>query len=132
MIMTQNLGISKVVKLDFDNAVVRVKEVFKANGFGAVTEIDVKKILKEKIDANFKQYTILGMCNPKIAMEALNTSDDIGLLIPCNVCVYENKNKEIVVSAIDPEVLLGLVNIPEMAEKASMVKGLIKKSIDEI
>lgn len=130
--MAQNLGISKVVKLDFDKGVARVKEVFKANGFGAVTEIDVKKILKEKIDANFKQYAILGMCNPKIAMEALNASDDIGLLLPCNVCVYENKNGEIVVNAIDPEVLLGLVNIPGMAEKASIVKGLIKKSIDEI
>ncbi|MFW0883759.1 DUF302 domain-containing protein [Candidatus Acidulodesulfobacterium sp. H_13] len=130
--MTLNLGISRTVKLDFDDAVVRVKEVFKENGFGAVTEMDVKKILKEKIGADFKKYTILGMCNPKIAMEAIGVSDDIGLLLPCNVCVYENKDGETVVSAINPETLLGLVDIKEMNEKASIVKEKIIKSIDNI
>ncbi|HEC24768.1 MAG TPA: DUF302 domain-containing protein [bacterium] len=130
--MALNLGISRTVKLDFDDAVARVKEVFKENGFGAITEMDVKKILKEKIGADFKKYTILGMCNPKIAMEAISVSDDIGLLLPCNVCVYENKNGEIVVSAINPETLLGLVDIKEMNEKASIVKEKIIKSIDNI
>lgn len=130
--MALDLGISKIVKLDFDDAVTRVKEVFKENGFGAVTEMDVKKILKEKIGADFKKYTILGMCNPKIAMEAISVSDDIGLLLPCNVCVYENKNGETVVSAINPETLLGLVDIKEMNEKASIVKEKIIKSINNI
>ncbi len=130
--MALDLGISRIVKLDFDDAVVRVKEVFKENGFGAVTEMDVKKILKEKIGADFKKYTILGMCNPKIAMEAISVSDDIGLLLPCNVCVYENKNGETVVSAINPETLLGLVDIKEMNEKASIVKEKIIKSINNI
>lgn len=130
--MELNLSISKVVAMDFNDAIIRTKEVFKANGFGAATEMDVKKILKEKIGADFKKYVILGMCNPKIAMEALNASDNIGLLLPCNVCIYENKNGETVINAINPETLLGLVNIEKLAEKAATIKGMIQKSIDEI
>ncbi len=130
--MASNLGISKVVKMSFSETVTRTREVFKANGFGAATEMDVKKILKEKIDADFKKYTILGMCNPKIAMEALSTSDDIGLLLPCNVCIYENKDGDVVVSAVNPETLLGLVDIKAMAGKAATVKKMIEKSIREI
>ena len=72
------------------------------------------------------------MCNPKIVIEALTISDDIGLLLPCNVCVYEDKNGEIIVNAINPVVLLGIVNIENMDEKAKQVKSLIQKSIDQL
>jgi len=111
---------------------LRVKEIFKANGFGAITEIDVKKTLKEKINADFKKYIILGMCNPKVAMEALNINDEIGLLLPCNVCIYEDKNGNIIVNAINPAALLNLINVENLKEKSLEIKKMIEKSINEI
>ncbi|MHB1681051.1 MAG: DUF302 domain-containing protein [bacterium] len=130
--MTENISIKKTVNLDFNDAVLRVKEVFKANGFGAITEIDVKKTLKEKINADFKKYIILGMCNPKVAMDALNMNDEIGLLLPCNVCIYEDKNNNIIVNAINPAALLNLINVENLKEKSLEIKKIIEKSINEI
>ncbi|MHB1664467.1 MAG: DUF302 domain-containing protein [bacterium] len=130
--MTENISIKKTVNLDFNDAVLRVKEIFKANGFGAITEIDVKKTLKEKINADFKKYIILGMCNPKVAMEALNMNDEIGLLLPCNVCIYEDKNGSIIVNAINPAALLNLINVENLKEKSLEIKKIIEKSINEI
>jgi uncharacterized protein (DUF302 family) len=130
--MTENISIKKTVNLDFNDAVLRVKEIFKANGFGAITEIDVKKTLKEKINADFKKYIILGMCNPKVAMEALNINDEIGLLLPCNVCIYEDKNGNIIVNAINPAALLNLINVENLKEKSLEIKKMIEKSINEI
>ncbi|MHB1646613.1 MAG: DUF302 domain-containing protein [bacterium] len=130
--MTENISIKKTVNLDFNDAVLRVKEIFKANGFGAITEIDVKKTLKEKINADFKKYIILGMCNPKVAMEALNMNDEIGLLLPCNVCIYEDKNGNIIVNAINPAALLNLINVENLKEKSLEIKKMIEKSINEI
>ncbi len=130
--MTENISIKKTMNLDFNDAVLRVKEIFKANGFGAITEIDVKKTLKEKINADFKKYIILGMCNPKVAMEALNINDEIGLLLPCNVCIYEDKNGNIIVNAINPAALLNLINVENLKEKSLEIKKMIEKSINEI
>jgi uncharacterized protein (DUF302 family) len=130
--MTENISIKKTVNLDFNDAVLRVKEIFKSNGFGAITEIDVKKTLKEKINADFKKYVILGMCNPKVAMEALNLNDEIGLLLPCNVCIYEDKNGKIIINAINPAVLLNLINVENLKEKSLEIKKMIEKSINEI
>lgn len=130
--MNEKLGISKKLNLPFEEAVERTKEVFKSNGFGSVTEINVKKILKEKLDYDFKKYIILGMCNPKIALESLNASDDIGLLLPCNVCIYENKNGETIVNAVNPETLLGITGIDGLEENAAIIKGLIQKAVDEL
>lgn len=130
--MSENLGIKKKSGMTFEETVDRTKEVFKSAGFGAITEIDVKKVLKEKIDADFKKYTILGMCNPKIAMEALIASDEIGLLLPCNVCVYEDKNGDVLVNAVNPVVLLGIANAKGFDESAKQIKDIIQKAMDQL
>ena len=95
--------ISNVVKnASFDEAVERVTEELKKEGFGVLTEINVSETLKKRIDVDFKKYKILGACNPQFAYKALSAEDKIGVFLPCNVVVEENDNGEIEVSAVDP------------------------------
>ena len=95
--------ISNVVKnASFDEAVEKVTEELKKEGFGVLTEINVSETLKKKIDVDFKKYKILGACNPQFAYKALSAEDKIGVFLPCNVVVEENDNGEIEVSAVDP------------------------------
>ena len=93
-------GFSKKVNYGFDEAIERVTEELKKEGFGILSEIDVKATLKKKMDIDFPNYKILGACNPPLAHKALSAEPEIGLLLPCNVIVYENNN-EVSVSAID-------------------------------
>src|SRR3990172_949364 len=94
--------ISKTVSMSFDEAIAKVKGELSKEGFGVLTEIDVKGTLKKKLDVDFKQYTILGACNPTFAYKALQMEDKIGTMLPCNVLVQENAQGQIEVSAIDP------------------------------
>jgi uncharacterized protein (DUF302 family) len=94
--------IQKKTKLPFDQALARVTEALKAEGFGVLTQIDVQATLKEKIGADFRRYRILGACNPKLAYRALSTELEVGVMMPCNVIVYEGDDGQVVVSAIDP------------------------------
>ena len=94
--------IQKKTKLTFDQALARVQEALKAEGFGILTQIDVQATLKEKIGADFRRYRILGACNPKLAYRALSTELEVGVMMPCNVIVYEGDDGQAVVSAIDP------------------------------
>ncbi|MBN2635079.1 MAG: DUF302 domain-containing protein [Prolixibacteraceae bacterium] len=95
--------ISNVVKnANFDEAVEKVTEELKKEGFGVLTEINVSETLKNRIDVDFKKYKILGACNPQFAYKALSAEDKIGVFLPCNVVVEENDNGEIEVSAVDP------------------------------
>ncbi len=130
--MNEKLGISKKLNLSFEETIARVKEVFKANGFGSITEIDIKKALKEKLNSDFKKYTILGMCNPKTAMDLLIASDDVGLLLPCNVCIYEDKTGSTTVNAVNPVVLLGISAIDDIEAKAAPIKEIIQKAVDQL
>ncbi len=100
------------VSLPYDQAVPRVKEAFKQQGFGTLTEIDVKKTLKEKLGIDMEDYIILGVCNPQLAHQALETERDLGLLLPCNVVIRESRGRTII-QALDPEVM---VQIPERAD----------------
>ncbi len=93
---------SKTVNEDFDTAIARVTEELKKEGFGVLTEIDVKETFKKKLNVDFKKYRILGACNPHFAHEALKAEDKIGAMLPCNVIVQEHENKKVEVSAIDP------------------------------
>ena len=93
---------SKVVGADFDEAVRRTVEALKEEGFGVLTDIDVKDTLKKKINADFRRYRILGACNPQLAHEALQAEDKIGTMLPCNVVVQERPDGKIEVAAIDP------------------------------
>lgn len=93
---------SKVLKVPFDQARKRVEEELGGEGFGILTEIDVQKTLKKKLDVDFKRYTILGACNPGFAHQALNAEDKIGLMLPCNVVLTEHGDSETEVAVIDP------------------------------
>ena len=103
------------VRLDapYEEAMERVTAALKAEGFGVLTEIDVKATLKKKLDADFRKYAILGACNPPLAHRALNTELEIGLLLPCNVIVYEEDGGS-VVSIVDPISMLGVVDSPAL------------------
>lgn len=102
-------SIRKVVALRYDEAVEKTKEALQQQGFGVLSEIDMKQKLKEKLDVDYKRYLILGACNPPLAYKALQAEPEIGLLLPCNVIVYEIDADHSVVSAVDPNSMLAIV-----------------------
>jgi uncharacterized protein (DUF302 family) len=118
--MSKNYGIRKTLNVSYEEAVPKVTEALKKEGFGVLTEINVKETLKKKLDKDFKKYLILGACNPTLAYQALSHETEMGLLLPCNVIVYETGEKETVVSAQDPAVFLSIVG--DKKELASVAK----------
>lgn len=102
-------GLKVIVPLAYDAAVDRATEALKAEGFGVLTTIDVRETLRAKLNRDFRKYIILGACNPPLADRALHAELEIGLLLPCNVIVYETRPGESVVAAMDPLAALGLV-----------------------
>jgi len=123
-------GFSVQVSCSFDEAIDKVTEALKTEGFGILTEIDVKATLKKKIDVDRKPYTILGACNPQLANQALNADPDIGLLLPCNVVVREEDDGAITVAFMDPKAVLGLVEKSGVEQLASEVRGKLEKVRD--
>jgi uncharacterized protein (DUF302 family) len=119
-------GFSKITDYGFEQAVEKVTEELKKEGFGVLTTIDVKDTLKKKIDVDFKKYTILGACNPKLAHSALQLEEELGLLLPCNVIVYEKDGKT-VVSVFDPIIMTVVIENPEMKLVAEEVKNKLKR-----
>lgn len=99
---TTKYGFKTTVHLSFDDAIQKVTQELQKEGFGVLTEIDVRETLKKKLNVDFRKYRILGACNPPNAYKALQAEVDIGLMLPCNVIVYEGENRETVVAAIDP------------------------------
>lgn len=116
-------------ELDFDSAIERITTLLKDNGFGILTEIDVKKTLKEKIDADWKPYRILGACNPPFAKKALEAEHLIGVLMPCNVVVWDEGEKR-VVAAMNPNVMGKVIDKPEVQKVASEVADKLQKVIE--
>lgn len=125
-------GIRKTLNLTYEEAVPRVKEALASQGFGVLTEIDVKATLKKKLGVNFDKYVILGACNPTIAHKTLEAEQEIGLLLPCNVIVYEKGKKETVVSAINPVKMLEIVGNPDLTPTAQKVKALLEKAVSSL
>ena len=119
-------GFSKTTGYSFEQAIDKVTEELKKEGFGVLTSIDVKDTLKKKIDVDFKKYTILGACNPKLAHGALQVEEELGLLLPCNVVVYE-KNDKTVISIFDPRVMTLVIDNPDMKPVAEEVKNKLEK-----
>lgn len=97
-----DIGMKKNTSLSFDQALERLPELLKTEGFGVLTRIDVKDTLKQKLDVNFRRYTILGACNPKLAHQALGQELGFGVMMPCNVVVWEGDDGKAVVTAVDP------------------------------
>jgi uncharacterized protein (DUF302 family) len=121
-------GLKVTVPLPYDRAVERAREELGKEGFGVLTEIDVKATLKKKLDVEFRPYVILGACNPPLAHRALEAERDIGLLLPCNVVVYAgDEPSSSVVAALDPVVLLGLTGRSDLAPVAQEVRARVER-----
>ncbi len=118
--------------MPFEKADEKIRETLKSNGFGVITEIDVKKTMKEKLDVSFQKYKILGACNPPIAHQALKTELEVGLLLPCNVILWENEDTTTTISAIDARKMLSITEIDGMDEVAQHVNALLKESVDAV
>ena len=114
---------SKKVGLPYEEAIEKVTGALKEEGFGILTEIDVKATLKKKLDIDFKPYKILGACNPPFAYKALQAEEQIGLMLPCNVIVYVNDEGETIVSAVDPVASMQAVENENLGEVAETIQG---------
>ena len=120
------------VQLPFDEAVRRTTEALKQEGFGIITEIDVKQTLKAKIGVDFRNYRILGACNPKLAHEALQLEDKIGTMLPCNVVVQELGSNRTEIAAIDPVASMQAVDNPRLKQAAERVQALLRKVVEAL
>jgi len=126
-------GIKRTVSLTYEEAIQKVTETLKAEGFGILTEIDVKATLKKKLDKDFTRYIILGACNPPLAFRALSTELDIGLLLPCNVVVYEDpQTRETIVGAIDPDAMFQVTGQEGLKSIADEVKLKLTRAIEAV
>lgn len=111
----------------FHEVIPVVTEALKTEGFGVLTEIDVKATMKKKLDIDRKPYLILGACNPQLANQALNIDPEVGLLLPCNVVISEEEDGSVLVSFMDPLAIMGLVNKPQMTEVAQDAYDRLKR-----
>ncbi len=126
------LGMKTVLAADFDDAITRVTEALKSEGFGVLTEIDVKSTLNQKLGVDFRRYKILGACNPPFAHQVLELDLDAGLLLPCNVVVYEKDGGGSVVTIVDPIESVWRANDPKLSELAGSVKEKLARVLAKL
>lgn len=130
---TTRYSIGTTVELEYAQAVDRAKDALAEEGFGVLSEIDIAATLKNKLNADFRPYVILGACNPPLAHRALMAERDLGLLLPCNVVVYAaDEPGRSVVSAMDPEAALELTGNPEVREVAREVKARLERVLSRV
>jgi uncharacterized protein (DUF302 family) len=122
-------GFGTTVPLPYEAAIEKTKVALKQEGFGVLTEIDVKATLKEKIGADFERYIILGACNPQLAHRALQAEHEIGLLLPCNVIVHAHGDNETAVSVMDPQAALGIVGNDAIGPIANEARERLERAI---
>lgn len=130
--MSTNLGFTVLLDGDFATVEESVRKALKDEGFGVLTEIDVKATFKKKLDVDFRPYKILGACNPPLAYNALNAAPDIGLLLPCNVTLSQTDSGKIEVALIDPVVMLGVAQNPALEPIAEEVKIRLQRVKDAL
>lgn len=130
--MPQPYGIRTTVKGSYEDTIPRVTDALKQEGFGILTQIDVKDTLKKKLNVDFAKYVILGACNPPLAHKALSSETEIGLLLPCNVIVYEGKDDKTVVAAQDPDAALGIVGNPALTPIAKDARERLVRVIESL
>jgi uncharacterized protein (DUF302 family) len=129
---TTKYGFGASVDMPYDAAVERTRAALADEGFGVLTEIDVRATLKKKLDVDFRPYIILGACNPPLAHQALTAEREIGLLLPCNVIVYEESEGRSVVSVMDPEAALGLTGNDAIKPLASDVRARLERMLQAV
>lgn len=130
--MNSNFGFGKPVPGSFDDAVTKVTDELEKEGFGVLTEIDVKATMKKKIDKDMPPYKILGACNPHLANKAISAVPDIGLLLPCNVLVREDESGQVEVGFMDPKAVMGLVDNPGVLPVAGEVRERLERVLDAL
>ena len=123
---------SKTIDADFDSAIARVTAALQKEGFGILTEIDVKETFKKKLNIDFKKYRILGACNPHFAYEALQAENKIGTMLPCNVIVQEHESGKTEVSAVDPVASMMAVKNDTLAGTAAQVREKLRRVIENV
>ncbi|UCH61667.1 MAG: DUF302 domain-containing protein [Fidelibacterota bacterium] len=126
------IGYHRDVQLRFEEAESRVRNTLQKQGFGVLTEIDVKATLEKKLGVDFPAYKILGACHPPSALKALSTVPEIGLLLPCNVTVSQNDDDTVRIAAVDAEAMLRVVERPELAQTALDVNRWLRAAIDAV
>ncbi|MBI5702989.1 MAG: DUF302 domain-containing protein [Chloroflexota bacterium] len=127
MTETNQIGFTAHLKTDFETAIQRVTDALKVEGFGVLTEINVKETLKKKIDADFRPYKILGACNPTLAHRALTTAPQVGLLLPCNVTVSQESEGLVNVSIVDPIAMLDILQRPDLEAVAQEARAKLER-----
>jgi uncharacterized protein (DUF302 family) len=125
-------AITTVLNTSYEDAVSKIADALKEEGFGILTEIDVKATLKKKLEVDFRKYVILGACNPPYAYRTLKTDLDVGLLLPCNVIVYETDDKKACISAINPVSALEVIKNDELRKIAEEVTAKLKRAVDKV
>ncbi len=125
-------NISKKVESSYDDTIAKLTGELKKAGFGIITEIDLKEKFKEKLDIDFRNYTILGACNPALAFKAIQQEDKIGVMLPCNILVQEHENGEVEVSAINPLESIGATENEHLKALATEVSDQLKEVIENI
>jgi uncharacterized protein (DUF302 family) len=123
---------SKVLGVTFQEAIEKITEELKKEGFGILTEVDVQATLKKKLDVDFRKYKILGACNPSLAYKALQNENKIGLMLPCNVIVQELPNGKVEVAAVDPVASMKSIENPNLQGVASQVQQKLKSAIERL
>jgi uncharacterized protein (DUF302 family) len=124
-------GMRKATKSSYDEMLAKLPELLKAEGFGVLTQIDVKQTLKEKIGVDFRRYKILGACNPQLAHQAFQAELEIGVMLPCNVIVYEGDDGKAVVTAIDPMQTVAAAS-PKLAAIAGQVRERLSRVMEKV
>lgn len=128
----EQMGIQRDLQMSYEEALEKVPEALKTEGFGVLTEIDVKTTLKKKLDLDFRKYKILGACNPTLAHKALSSMLEVGVLLPCNVVVYENDAGNATVIAVDPMQAMAGADEPEIGEVAQTVRERLTRVLERI
>lgn len=123
---------SKILNVSFEEAISKVTDELKKEGFGILTDIDIKEALKKKLNVDFKKYRILGACNPPFAYQALLKEDKIGTMLPCNVIVQEISEGKVEVAAVDPIASMQAIENPELGEIAVQVQVKLRKVIENL
>lgn len=127
-----NLGFSRTIDLSFEEALTKVKDELKKEGFGILTEVDVKATMKKKLDIDYRPYMILGACNPPLAHKALQAEPQIGLMLPCKFIVYVNEDQQTVVAAVDPAKMMQGLENDELAQVAKTVREKFLKVMNAL
>jgi uncharacterized protein (DUF302 family) len=132
MLQSHNYGFGRIVQMSVEQAEARVTETLKSKGFGILTRIDVAATLKQKLGVEMPPYVILGACNPPLAHQVITAEPEVGLLLPCNVIVYEDAAQQVHISAMDPEPVMSMIDNARVVPIARQVRGLLQEALEAV